>query len=488
MTKKNRMKQSVNYFVLIFALLVGVYFLTKDQNYPNSFEVTDISSKILSDRKQDFAGATLVNLDNDPEQEIFIAGHGTSNLLLKRSKDKFYPLEIPELYDSNGFTFAVTACDLDQDGRDEILILNHTDPLNNKSHSRIVKYVEGKWKDLLTTEDLMTQSLNAGYSASCIDRKGDGKYGFAVTSENGKLLYLESSGEKILDIAGEIGLALESKGRSVLGIPGPTGRTNIYVGNEDGPNFYFENDGQGLFNEKAAQVGLLDANFDARGMSLIDINHDDIPDLVFGNGLGPTRLLEQSRDGKFKDVTPEIMKDAYAVNSIVVADFNLDGYEDIYMNNVRGHNNLFARHKKNWHELDVPVLSEKDMFGVSTISGDLDKNGSFEILNTHGDGTHFPITLYSIKAAGKWIKFTVTLGNGGIPRGAVIKMRTSLRDQVRVISPGSGRFANYDNEMIFGLLKDENVLTVEVTLPSGGKFNYPGNYKIMKNNTINLKI
>lgn len=480
------MKRGIGLAIIILAFLIGVFFFTKGPSYPNPFTVTDISSKILTDRKQDFSGATLVNLDEDPEQEIFISGHGTSNLLLKRKKDKFYPLEISELTDSKGLTFSVSACDLDQDGRDEILIINRPDPIKNDSRSRILKFVAGKWKDILPIDDPLIANLNHAHSASCIDRMGDGKYGLAVTNENGKISYLEIIGTKIIDIAGEIGIALNSQGRSILGIPGPTGRTSIFIGNENGTNFYFVNNGNGTFTEKAKEAGVSDPLSNARGISLIDVNHDDLPDIVYGNNLGPTRLLEQTRDGKFKDVTPDIMKINYAVNSTVVGDFNLDGYEDLYLNNIRGHNNLFARYSEDWHELDVSALSEKEMFGVSTIAGDLDKNGSYEILNTHGDGSHFPITLYTIKPVGKWIKFSIKYQSGGIPRGSIIKLRTSVRDQIRVISSGSGRFANYDEDVLFGLLKNESIISLEVILPSGIKVEYTGSFKLLSNNVMTI--
>lgn len=439
--------------LLISAISIGAYFLSRGPSYPSNFEVIENSNKIKTDKKQDFAGAMLVNLDEDSELEIFIAGHGSSNLFLKRNKDELYPIDIPELADPKGLTFSISACDLDQDGRDEILILNHQDTLNNLSQSRIIKFTQGKWVDILSIDDPITDSLKLGYSSSCIDRKGDGKYGLAISNENGKISYLEMKNLKIADISNEIGIALKSKGRSVLGVPGPRGRMNIFVGNEDGPNYYFENRGDGTFVEKASALGISDPLFNARGISTIDINNDDIPDIIYGNTLGPTRLLEQTREGKFKDVTPEIMKEAYAVNAPVVGDFNLDGYEDVFLNNIRGYNKMFAHYEQNWFELEIGDMAEKEMYGVSTVAADLNQNGSYEILNTHGDGTHFPVTLYSIKPVHNWIKISVKYGNEAIPRGATVKLKTTLRDQVRVISTGSGRFANYENSVIFGLLK-----------------------------------
>ena len=174
------------------------------------------------------------------------------------------------------------------------------------------------------------------------------------------------------------------------------------------------------------------------------------------------------------------------MNATVVGDFNLDGFEDIFLNNIRGNNTIFARYNDEWYKETNEVFAEKDMFGISTIAADLDDNGSYEILNTHGDGSAFPITLYSVTPVNPWIKFSVRLASGGIPRGAVVRIRTTKRDHLRVISPGSGRFANYHSEILLGLGKNETVSSVEVILSSGKKIEFKRNFSMMKSNILNL--
>jgi len=473
--------------LLLVVFIGAVFFFWKDPSYPGSFAVDTISDRIRFSGHQDFSGATLVNLDEDPESEIFISSHGSKNLFLKRKHDLFFPIEIDELSDAEGLTYSVTACDLDSDGRDELLVLNQAVVKGRTSHSRVLKYGSGKWTDLLPEADPLLPILSTGYSSTCVDRKGDGRYGLAISNSSGTHLYLELVEGKIVNIAEVVGLNLNSKGRSILAVPGPTGHQNIFIGNEEGPNFYFKNKGDGTFIEVASQVGLSDPEFDARGISLIDVNNDDLPDVVYGNHYGPTRLLEQGRDGRFKDVTPEKMIKSYAVNSAVVGDFNLDGYEDVYTNNIRDDNKLFSQYATDWYELQIPSLAEDKMFGISTIAGDLDGNGSFEILNTHGDGGKFPLTLYTIKPVGDWIKFSVRYKTGAVPRGAIVKLRTSIRDLVRVISPGSGRFANYDTDVVFGLLKNESPLSLDVTLPSGKKASFEKSFSVLSNNKIDVE-
>lgn len=469
--------------LILIATLISLYMAGPD--YPGSFEVTDVSDRILFRKHQDFSGATLINLDGEEDLEIFISGFGSNNLILKRDRNNFRPLVIPELVDADGLTFSVTACDIDGDGRDEMLLLNRPGK-EGLSQSKIMKYVNGNWEDIVSKTGLDPKSIEHGYSATCIDRKGDGLYGLAVAHDDGHIAYLEMTDGKIRNIADSIGLKYSSKGRSILGIPGPLGYTNIFLGNESGPNFYFVNTGDGVFIESGKEAGLDDPDMNARGVSIVDVNEDDIPDMVYGNHVGPTRLMQQTREGKFVDVSTDEMKQSYAVNAAVVGDFNLDGYEDIYLNNFSGANTLFSRFGQKWFMLRKEILEEKDMPGISSIAADLDNDGEYEILNTHGGNSVHPITMYSVKASDKWIKFDVRFENGGIPRGAIIRARTTKRDQLRVISSGSGRFANYDNAVLFGLLKEENIASIEVILPSGKKIEIKNPMELNSLNKIRI--
>ena len=117
--------------------------------------------------------------------------------------------------------------------------------------------------------------------------------------------------------------------------------------------------------------------------------------------------------------------------------------------------------------MPVPILEERDRQGISSLIGDFDHKPGLEILNTHGDGKRYSVRLYGVKPQSHWIGFEPRLKNGGIPRGTIFILRTSLRDQLRVLSTGSGRFGNTTSQIIFGLKKDEKIKSVEFIMPSG---------------------
>lgn len=456
-----------------------LFIIFKEKSFPSKYVIKDISDSFPTNTIQNYSGAILVNLDEDDELEIFISVISDKNIFYKFKDGKFQTLSIPALEDPDRKTFAVTACDLNQDGRDEILIIN-----SGPHGSRVVAYKDKQWIDM-PLDDSIIANLSGSYSAACVDRKGDGKYGLAVVSENGPIQYLELQGSKIVDIASQIGIGMKTNGRSILGIPGAQGFTNIFVGNKS-ENFFFVNNHKGEFYNLTVQSGLTDKDFESRGISLIDINHDELIDVVYGNHVGPLHLLEQTRTNTFKDITPDTLVKNYAVNATVVADFNLDGYEDIYLNNIRNKNQLFARDKNSWYQIDLEDKSEKDMYGVSSIAADLDHNGSMDLLNTHGDGEKFPLTLYTFEPQNQFISFKIILPNKGIPRGAILRIKTSQRDLIKAINSGSGRFANYDDTLMFGMLKNETVQGAEILLPSGQKVIKNENFKMNEVNLIQL--
>ena len=479
------MKAHLIKVLALILIFVGVFYFTKKPAFSGHFEVKDLSSELPGRMIQDFGAIVAVNLDDEPEQEILIAGYGGPNRMMKLQNKHLKEINIPELSDDLGNNYAISACDLNGDGRDELLFIN--DPSSQKnSHSQIFRYQDGLWKGLLRKNDPLIARLDLASSATCIDRKGSQQFGFFISSKNGNSLFLEESHEGILDVAPEIGLAKKAQGRSVIGIMGPTGFMNLFQSNE-GKNFYFVNDNKGSFVEKAQEANVTDELFDSRGAYLIDENHDDLPDLVYGNHYGPPRLMKQKRDGTFMDATPEVFNKNYAINSITVMDLNLDGESDVYGNILKGSNFLFSKSRGEWFSVMNPHLEEKELPGVGTLVGDLDQNPGIEILNTHGDGRESRLTLVTIKPELDWVDLRVEFQNGGIPRGAKIILKTSKRARLFSINTGTGRYGEQLSSLYTGLFKDENIQSVEVTLPGGKVFNYPLELKRNRQHVIVLK-
>ena len=219
-----------------------------------------------------------------------------------------------------------------------------------------------------------------------------------------RLFEAEADGRTVLDRASEAGVALTTGGRALVSGPIISSRTDIFANNEgyaaggrrleteagtaarpteaeeeatrasaasaaaasslgrtsspgrslshtpatggvDRSNYMFVNLGDGTFRDDAAAVGLRDESNTGRGTALFDANGDGLIDIVYGNWNAQHRLFLQQRDEaggvSFTDAAPADMAEPSRVRTVIVADFDNDGYEQIFYNNIPGENRLF---------------------------------------------------------------------------------------------------------------------------------------------------
>ena len=85
-----------------------------------------------------------------------------------------------------GAAIGVCACDIDGDGREEIYFLNTNGAYGGLAAygDKLFKWRNGRYVDLL--RDAVNTKIHAinfaGRSVACIDRKGNGKYSFALAT------------------------------------------------------------------------------------------------------------------------------------------------------------------------------------------------------------------------------------------------------------------------------------------------------------------
>lgn len=438
---------------------------------------TNKSSLILDNPSQLNYGVAVTDTDRDGAFEIFVAGFGFRNLVLKWNGTNFVDTAESVLADKQRQAIGLAACDLDGDGYEEIYILN-TDTFGGAKRfgDRLLDYADSEWTDLfMVPVNQHTANLVAGRSVACVDRKGDGRYGFIVANYGGPLRLYELDDDGFLhDIAPQIGLNLVTGGRSLLSLPLVSEKMDIFAGNELGPNFLFVNQGDGTFHESASGAGLSDPYEHVRGVTTLDSNGNGRFDLVYGNWEGTHRMFVQEKRGLFSNCTPYKMSMPSKVRTVIAADFDNDGYEEIFFNNIGQPNRLFGWRGGEWTLIDIGEAAEPAGMGTGAAYGDFDGDGRLELLISHGESVMQPLSLYHSPANHNgWLRVRPLTISGAPARGAVVKLKSENRTQVRVIDAGSGYLCQMEPVAHFGLGKNPDVQQVEVQWPDGVKVTLP---------------
>lgn len=435
---------------------------------------------LLANTTQLNYGIAVTDVDGDGEFELFVAGFGFRNLVLKWNGVGLVDIANETLADPWQRAIGVAAGDIDGDGHEEIYILN-TDTFagHKRFGDRLFDWRANGWIDLCSLpEHRAALNMTAGRSVACVDRFGNGRYGFFVANYGGpmRLYELDTEG-RLRDVAPEAGLNLVTGGRGVVALPLLSGRMDIFATNEQGANFLFRNRGDGTFEEVAQEFNIGDLYEHGRGIAVLDANGNGRFDIVYGNWEGPHRFYMQSERGPFVEVTPMAMAEPSRVRTVIAADFDNDGYEELFFNNIGQPNRLFGQRNGDWVALDVGGALEPHGLGTGAAVGDFDQDGRLELVIAHGEMGAQPLSLYhTLQNDYNWLRVLPLTVHGAPARGAVVTLAAGGRRQRRVIDAGSGYLCQMEPVAHFGLGNAEYVERVVVRWLDGAMsiINRPG--------------
>jgi signal transduction histidine kinase len=275
----------------------------------------------------------------------------------------------------------VTVADVDNDGDEDIYIC-----YLNSRNKLLLNNGGGMFRDVSLQPNRACDNFNRSTAAAFTDVDLDGNVDLYVTSENesNKLFKNDGTGH-FTDITSSAGLETISGGSCATfsdingdGLPDLCvtfwyERNRIYL-NET-------KNGWIKFREITEETDLAKAPpVKSNGVTFADINNDGFPDLFIANKNEENKIYLNNGKGNFRDVTNNYLeKRIFLSNGGVFADFDNDGYQDLYLTNV-GTNVLY----KNVNGLffkDVTSDFGADMSGYSTGSaaGDLDNDGNIDL-------------------------------------------------------------------------------------------------------------
>jgi enediyne biosynthesis protein E4 len=169
------------------------------------------------------------------------------------------------------------------------------------------------------------------------------------------------------------------------------GDLDLYVSNGgslgNGDNILYRNDADAGFQDVTVAAGVADAD-NGTGVVFADFDRDGDRDLFIAKGgfstFGqPNRMFRNEGDGSFRDVSAEagvdVSRSSYAA---VVGDYDLDGYLDLYVSQLRGQEATFYHNRRGAFE-DVTntkrVLSFFRYSGAAAAFSDYDNDGDIDL-------------------------------------------------------------------------------------------------------------
>ena len=435
----------------------------------------DITYQILDNPPRLSYGISVTDINQDDDYEFIVTGFGFNNLALKYRKGVLLNKVDQKIFlDKDRRTIGVAACDIDQDGFEEIYFLNTDTYSGEKKYSdRLLDINDNKFIDLFELEiNQENLNLTAGRSVVCVDRNGDGAYGIYVANYGGPTRFYEKEGQKIVDKAKELGIDKITGGRAVISGNILSGRSDIFAANERGENFLYYNQ-EGEFVELAKDYQVEDRFENGRGTALSDILYRGQLDILTSNWEGPHRAFVLD-DNQFKDIADQNFSEPSRIRTVISADFDNDGYDEVFMNNIGEPNKLFKILDNGvFQPIKINTALETNGLGTGAAVADIDNDGILELLISHGESGYQPLSLYkaNIKDT-NYIRIKPLNKFGAPARGATVTLKSNLRIHSKTIDAGSGYLCQMEPVAHYGIRKNEKNLKFEVTWTNGKTDNY----------------
>lgn len=330
------------------------------------------------------------------------------------------------------------------------------------------------------------------------DYNNDGLLDFFVGNLGPDKLYLNQGDFQFKDFTDSAGISDTLISYCTAGDYDNDGDLDIYVANNRGgydyypvkdrwPNYLYQNQGDGTFINVTVAAGVEEFG-NTKGACFGDYDNDGDLDLYIGNDGGPNRLFQNNGDGTFRDVTAKAnVAEPWGTHGVVFADFDNDGFLDIYAAGgsyipeqqayclQKEHPDVLYHNNGNGTFTDITKESGAGYNNPCTSSlavADADRDGDLDLFlgnNIYKNQYHSAnVFLKNNGNVNHWVQFKLIghTSNRFAIGARVTVFSNSIQQMVEI---SGGHVFGSQNSLIahFGLGKRNKIDRVEIRWPSG---------------------
>ena len=475
-------------------------------------------------------GSALLDYDNDGDLDLYVlngsrvvgfpVGEHPRNAFYRNDGDKYADVTEESGLGDMGWGMGCTAGDYDNDGDPDIYVTNYGKNVLYSNQG------DGTFTDVTDIAKVGDERFGTGCAFFDYDADGDldlyianyvdFKHFIETTPEKSytwkglkvhfgprgmkgeaDILYRNEGDGTFSDVTQEANVVDHQKlyGLGVIGGDYDNdGDPDIYVANDTGPNFLYQNNGDGTFTEVGWMVGAAYGEGGelqgCMGIAFGDYDNDGYHDILVTNFWEQTNTLYHNDGGQFFsdfsfDAGVGLASFEFLAWGTGFFDYDNDGDKDLFVAN--GH--LFPQLDR--VNLGVSYAQTNQLFenlgdgtfaDVSEISGQglrikkVSRGVSFGDYDNDGDLDIFILNLNDIPTflrneggnKNNWLMVkTIGVKSNRDGIGTRVKLKSGGEIQINEVRSGSSYLSQHDFRLHFGLGKSDTVDLLEVNWPSG---------------------
>ena len=234
------------------------------------------------------------------------------------------------------------------------------------------------------------------------------------------------------------------------------------------------NNCDGTFTDVTRESGLGSFFAASQAVVWLDIDNDGFLDLFVGNEQGPSYLFHNRGDGIFEDISHSAGVDRVAVTKgVAAADYDNDGYTDLYVSNLTGNNFLYHNnHDGTFIEVAQQAGVQQPLTSFAAWFFDYDNDGWPDLFVTsyYMSVEETVRTYLGLPHNAETLKLYRNLGSGKFQD---VTKQVGLD---RVYAPMGSNFGDVDNDGFLDIYLGTGLPTYAALVPNVLLRNHDGKY------------